>query len=89
MLTKWLGVLEAAAVLGGLGGLVAGMYLLATIPLPGVMVMLASMALLMSSVGKLAEAQEVGQECDGGAKAKSFFDDVQKKYQLDYPERDT
>ena len=57
MLTKWLGVLEAAVVLGGLAALVTGMYLLATSPLPGVMAMLASMALLLSSVGKLAEAQ--------------------------------
>ena len=64
MLTKWLGVLEAAVVVGGLGGLVTGMYLLATSPLPGVMVMLASMALLLSSVAKLGEAQEVRQESD-------------------------
>jgi hypothetical protein len=42
------------------------MYLLATSPLLGVMVMLASMALLLSSVAKLAEAQEVRQECDTG-----------------------
>ena len=66
MLTKWLGVLEAGAALGGLGGLVTGVYLLATRPLPGVMVMLASMALLVSSVAKLAEAQEARQECDTG-----------------------
>jgi len=66
LLTKWLGVLEAAVVFGGLAGLVTGMYLLATSPLPGVMVMLASMALLLSSVAKLAEAQEVRQECDTG-----------------------
>ena len=64
MLTKWLGVLEGAVVLGGLAGLVTGMYLLTTSPLPGVMVMLASMALLLSSVAPLAEAQEVRQECD-------------------------
>ncbi len=62
MLTKWLGVIEAAVVFSGLAGLVTGMYLLATGPLPGVMVMLASMAMLVSSVGKLAEAQEVRQE---------------------------
>ena len=66
MLTKLLGVLEAAVLLGGLTGLVTGMYLLATSPLPGVMVMLASMALLLSSVTKLAEAQEVRQECNTG-----------------------
>ncbi len=66
MLTKWLGVLEGAVVLGGLAGLVTGMYLLTTSPLPGVMVMLASVALLLSSVATLAEAQEVRQECDTG-----------------------
>ncbi|HYW37563.1 MAG TPA: hypothetical protein VE957_05580 [Terriglobales bacterium] len=66
MLTKWLGVLEAAVVFGGLAGLVTGMYLLPTSPLPGVMVILASMAMLVSSVGKLCEAQEVRQECDTG-----------------------
>ena len=66
MLTKLLGILEAAVLLGGLAGLVTGMYLLATSPLPGVMVMLASMALLLSSVAKLAEAQEVRQECNTG-----------------------
>ena len=46
MLKNWLGVLEAAVLLGGLAGLVTGMYLLATSPLPGVTVMLASMAML-------------------------------------------
>jgi hypothetical protein len=66
LLTKLLGVLEAAVVLGGFAGLVTGMYLLATSPLPGVMVMLASMALLLGSVAKLAEAQEVRQECATG-----------------------
>jgi hypothetical protein len=66
LLTKLLGALEAAVVLGGLAGLVAAMYLLATSPLPGVMVMLASMALLLSSVGKLGEAQEVQQELGAG-----------------------
>jgi len=53
MLKKLLGVLEAAVVFGGLAGLVTGMYLLATSPLPGVVVMLASMAMLVSSVKKL------------------------------------
>lgn len=62
MLTKWLGVIEAAVVFGGLTGLVAGIYLLAKGPLPGVMLMLASTALLVSSAGKLAAAQEVRQE---------------------------
>jgi len=65
-LTKWLGVLEAGVVLGGLAGLVTGLYLLATGPLPGVVVMLASMALLLSSVAKLGEAQEVRQESNAG-----------------------
>jgi len=59
MLKNLLGVLEAAVVFGGLAGLVTGMYLLATSPLPGVVVMLASMTLLVSSVAKLGEAQEV------------------------------
>jgi hypothetical protein len=66
VLTKWLGVLEAVVVFGGLAGLVVGLYLLATGPLPGVMVMLASMAMLVSSVGKFAAAQEVRQESDAG-----------------------
>jgi hypothetical protein len=64
MLKNLLGVLEAAVLLGGLAGL--GMYWLATSPLPGVMVMLASMAVLLSSVAKRAEAQEVRQECATG-----------------------
>ena len=58
MMTNLLGVLEAAVVLGGFAGLVTGMYLLATSPLSGVIVMLASMAMLLSSVAKLCEAQE-------------------------------
>lgn len=62
MLTKWTGVLGATVLLGGLAGLVNGMHLLATSPLPGVMVMLASTALLLSSVAKLCAAQEVRQE---------------------------
>ena len=66
MLTKWLDLLEAAVLLGGLAGLVTGMYLLTTSPLPGVVLMLTSMALLLSSVAKLAEAQEVRQECGEG-----------------------
>lgn len=65
-LAKWLGVVEATVLLGGLAGLVTGMYLLATSPLPGVMVMLAAMALLLSSVAKLAEAQEVRHESNAG-----------------------
>jgi len=39
-------LLLVARVMGELAGLVTGMYLLATSPLPGVMVMLASMVLL-------------------------------------------
>ena len=66
MLKNWLGVLEAAVLLGGLAGLVTGMYLLATSPLPGVTVMLASMAMLVSSVKKLGEAQEERHESDAG-----------------------
>jgi hypothetical protein len=62
-----LGVLEATILLGGFGGLVIGMYLLATRPLPGVMAMLASMTLLLSAVAKLGEVQEVRQECDADA----------------------
>ncbi len=77
MLTKMIGVTEAAILLGGIGGLVAGMYLLATSPLSGVMVMLASMALLLSSVAKLGEMQEVrsavnaGCERGSGSRARS------------------
>ena len=62
MLKKWLGALEAAVVFGGLAALVTGMFLLATSPLPGVMLMLASMTMLVSSVAKLGEAQEVRHE---------------------------
>ena len=54
--------LEALVAFGGLAGLVTGMYLLTSGPLPGVMVMLTSMAMLVSSVGKLATAQEVRLE---------------------------
>ena len=59
-----LGVLEVAVVMGGCGGFITGMYLLATSPLPGVVVVLASMALLLSSVVKLSEAQEVWYKAD-------------------------
>lgn len=60
---QWLGVLEAAVLLGGFGGLIGGLYLLATSPLPGVVTILASMTLMLSTVGKLGEAQEVRQRC--------------------------
>jgi len=66
MLKNLLGVLEAAVVFGGLAGLVTGMYLLATSPLPGVVLMLASMAMLVSSVKKLGEALEERHESDAG-----------------------
>jgi uncharacterized membrane protein len=58
MLTKWLGVLEVALLLGGLAGLLAGAYLLATSLLPGVTVILAIMVLLFCLVAKVAAAQE-------------------------------
>lgn len=64
MLTKWLSGIEASVAFGGVAGLVSGMYLLATSPLLGVMIMLASMAMLVSSVGRLCEAQEVRHECN-------------------------
>jgi len=66
MLKNWLGVLEAAVLFGGLAGLVMGMYLLATSPLPGVVLMLASMAMLVSSVKMLGEALEERHESDAG-----------------------
>jgi hypothetical protein len=73
LLTKLLGVLEATVLLGGLAGLVTGMYLLATSPLPGVMAMLASMTLLLSSVAKLGKAQETRHESNarGGRFSRS------------------
>lgn len=71
LLTKLLGVPEATVVLAGCGGFVTGMYLLATSPLPGVVVVLASMALLLGSVTKLSKAQEVRQESDSGCQCFS------------------
>jgi hypothetical protein len=73
MLTKWLGVIEATVMLGGLSGLVTGMYLLETNPVLGVLLMLASMALLLSSVAKLCEMQEARQQA--GAGLERFFRD--------------
>lgn len=64
-MTKLLGVLEATVSLGGPVGLVTGMYLLATRPLLGVMVMLGATALLVSSVAKLGGAQEARQKVAG------------------------
>jgi len=66
LLTKLPAVLEATVLLGGLAGLVTGMHLSATSSLPGVTVMLASMTLLLSSVAKLGEAQEVRQQTNAG-----------------------
>jgi hypothetical protein len=71
MLKNLLGVIEAAVMFGGLAGLVTGMYWLATSPLSGVMLMLASMTMLVSSVAKLAEAQELRQE--SAAVRERFF----------------
>jgi len=71
MLKNLLGVLETAVVFGGLAGLVTGMYLLAVSPLPGVMVMLASMAMLASSVAKLCTAQEERHESDADRERSS------------------
>jgi hypothetical protein len=67
MLTKWLGVIEATVVLGGLGGLFTGMYLLENNPVLGVLLMLASMALLLSSVEKLCEMQEARLQSGTGS----------------------
>ena len=64
MQTHWLGMLEVVVLLGGVAGLIGGLYLLATSPLPGVATILASMTLLLSAVGKLSEAQEVRQRCE-------------------------
>jgi hypothetical protein len=68
LLTKWLAVLELAILLGGLAGSFTGMYLLATRPLFGMSLILASMATLLSSVAKLSEAQELRQQLDAGGK---------------------
>jgi hypothetical protein len=66
MLKNLLGVLEATVVFGGFAGLVTGLYWLATIPLLGATVMLAMMALLLSSVAKLSKAQEERHESGAG-----------------------
>jgi hypothetical protein len=58
MITRWLGVLEVALLLGGLTGLLAGTYLLATSLLPGLIVILAIVVLLFCFVAKVAAAQE-------------------------------
>ena len=60
--TKLLGPLEATVSLGGLGGLFTELCLLAASPLPGVALMLGSMALLAGSMGRLGQAQELRQE---------------------------
>jgi hypothetical protein len=61
---EWPGFLETGVMLGGVAGLIGGLYLLATSPLPGVVTMLASMTLLLSSVGKLSAVQEARQRCE-------------------------
>jgi len=63
-LTKWLGVLEATVQVGGLAGLLTGVYLFATSPWRGVVVMLTATALLLGSAAKLSEAQELRLECN-------------------------
>jgi hypothetical protein len=68
LLTKWLAVLEVAVLLGGLAGSFTGIYLLATRPLLGVSLILASMATLLSSVAKLSKALELRQQLDAGGK---------------------
>ena len=56
--TKWIGVMEAVISVGGLAGMIGGLYLLASSPLPGVMSILASMTLLLGMAGKVAQKQE-------------------------------
>ncbi len=58
---QWLGFLETAVMLSGIFGLIGGLYLLASSPLPGAITMLASMALVLSSVARVSAAQEAGQ----------------------------
>ncbi len=56
---RWLGILEAAVMLGGVAGLIGGQYLLETSPLPAVVTMLASMTLVLGSVARASAAQEM------------------------------
>lgn len=70
-LSKWLGVIEATVVFSGFAGLVSGMYWLTLKPLSGVMALLASMALLVSTAAKLGEAQEA-RLLVSGAKRQPF-----------------
>jgi hypothetical protein len=66
MLTKWLGVLEVALLLGGLTGLLVGTYLLATSLLPGLIVILAIVVLLFLFGGEGGRgAGEIGTKKNG------------------------
>ncbi len=60
---QWLGVIETAVMLGGVFGLIGGLYLLSSSPLPGAITMLASMTLVLSSVTRVSAAQETRQTC--------------------------
>ncbi len=62
--TEWLGFLETALMLGGFAGLVGGVYLLSSSPLPGAITMLASMTLVLGSVARVSAAQEMRQRCE-------------------------
>lgn len=62
--TEWLGFVETALMLGGFGGLLGGLYLLSSSPLPGVITMLASMTLVLGSVTRVGAAQENRQRCE-------------------------
>ncbi len=54
-------MIETAVMLGGVLGLIGGLYLLSSSPLPGAITMLASMTLVLSSVSRVSAAQEVRQ----------------------------
>jgi len=66
LLTKWLALLEASILLGGLTGSFTGMYLLATRPWLGLSLILASVAILLGSVTKLGVALEARQQLNAG-----------------------
>ncbi len=61
---EWLGFLETVLMLGGFAGLIGGLYLLSSSPLPGAITMLASMTLVLSSVARVSAAQETRQRCE-------------------------
>jgi len=67
MLTKWVNAVEVSTVFGGFAVLVAGLYLLPTRPLPGVVAVLSAMALLLGSIAKLSELQEARSAVDAGS----------------------